>query len=767
MEIDSMAMFSYTPDPDLKVHQEGAIRLICQSFRSHENGLPEWCKNSSDAYVREDTAQDLRIVVVLFSNARDGKPATISCLDFVGMTSEQIEGRFRHWADPDAAAAGLTISDVQGGHGNGGKCYMTQMFEDHSYIYTVKKGKGNLYGVQSGSFRFGYIPAPDRGKDFVVKDIRREIEKALGIANAKVQDLPMPVQERIQNAQGFSLVVGIAPKDVGGKIPVSELVDTVVNHQQMIRTMELCKVYVVVDGRKFNHGKSLSLPEIPPMEGAAEPRLVVLPEMLIDPKFEREVSTTKNGSFRQGTLTLKTSDRSMRWQRKYRHSIAYRSTSGYIGAIEIPELGVQSTYADRIYGECSLESLDNFKTNERRRLADSPLTRAVEAWIRSEVESYAKEFELRDKRKIDQQEKDSVSKMNEALDKWKNQFLQSMMDTLWGAGKEGPPSPPLPPHTLPSGKPARVELSLSHNRAGVGVALKPSLKFYDKKGQRIRPIPYTWISDDTNVALVDENLLTINTFSFGKTQIYAETIDGRMKSNPVQLEVVHVYNIEIVPDHAEIPSGSKGSLTAICTLQSGEQTSDVYLVWTEGNSKIARVGPSGVVFGFEAGETDVTAGDNHCLSKKAAKITVTPSDGSGTGSSRGKGFPLILISEINPDPETGEEIKLSAQDPPVYQRPQDYDRNIWWVNSASPFARMYLDNTHYGSESREWRIYLLERYLEVMVKIVLNFDMAAQGNELSFENWMQRWDETAANMQQFASESLASFIDSGVLPGNI
>jgi hypothetical protein len=273
------------------------------------------------------------------------------------------------------------------------------------------------------------------------------------------------------------------------------------------------------------------------------------------------------------------------------------------------------------------------------------------------------------------------------------------------------------------------------------------------------------VSDDTNVALVDETLLTINTFSFGKTQIYAETIDSKLKSNPVQLEVVHVYDIQIVPDHVEISSGSKNSLTAICTLRSGEQTSDVYLVWTEGNSKIARVGPSGVVFGFEPGETDVTAGDNHCLSKKAAKITVKPSDGGGPGAGRGKGFPLILISEINPDPETGEEVKLSAQHPPVYQRPQDFDRNIWWVNSASPFARLYLDNSRYGSTSREWRIYFLERYLEVMVKIVLNFDMASQGDGLSFENWMQRWDETAANMQQFASESLASFIDSGVLPG--
>jgi len=453
----------------------------------------------------------------------------------------------------------------------------------------------------------------------------------------------------------------------------------------------------------------------------------------------------------------------MRWKRQYRHAVTYRAISGYIGAKDVPMFGVTSPYADRIYGECLLDALEDFKTNERRTLADSPLTRAVEAWITNQIEAYAKEFELKDIRKIDQGEKNAVAKMNEALDKWKNKFLQSMVDSLWGPGKDGGGKPPPPP--WPSGKPARLELTLSHNRAGVGVTIRPLLKFHDKVGQRIRPVPYRWVSDDTNVAMVDEALLTINTFSFGKTEIYAETLDGKLKSNPVQLEVVHLYDIQIVPDRLEINSGSKGSLTAICTLASGEQTSDVYLVWTEGDSKIARVSPAGVVFGFEAGETDVSTGDNHCLAKNCARVIVKLSDVGGTGSQRGRGFPRILISEIDRDPETGEEVRLSPQDPPVYQRVQDVDRNIWWINSAAPFARMYLDRSRgYGSNRREWRMYVLERYLEVMVKIVLNYDMA-QGEELSFENWMQRWDETAANMQLFASESLVSFIESGVLPG--
>ena len=32
-----MSQLNYTPDEDVKVHEEGAIRLICKAFQSHES----------------------------------------------------------------------------------------------------------------------------------------------------------------------------------------------------------------------------------------------------------------------------------------------------------------------------------------------------------------------------------------------------------------------------------------------------------------------------------------------------------------------------------------------------------------------------------------------------------------------------------------------------------------------------------------------------------------------------------------------------------
>lgn len=159
-----MSKLNYTPDEDVKVHEEGAIKLICKHFQSHESGLPEWLKNSADAYAREDAPESKRVIVVIFDYGRRGATPSISCLDFSGMTSTMIEQNFRVWADPEAALRGAKSTGVQGGHGNGGKCYMTQMYEDYALIHTVKNGKGNQYGVVGGSIRFGYIPDRDHGR---------------------------------------------------------------------------------------------------------------------------------------------------------------------------------------------------------------------------------------------------------------------------------------------------------------------------------------------------------------------------------------------------------------------------------------------------------------------------------------------------------------------------------------------------------------------------------------------------------------------------
>jgi hypothetical protein len=165
-----------------------------------------------------------------------------------------------------------------------------------------------------------------------------------------------------------------------------------------------------------------------------------------------------------------------------------------------------------------------------------------------------------------------------------------------------------------------------------------------------------------------------------------------------------------------------------------------------------------MVFGFTEGSTDVTAGDDRVTADDAVTVTVGPPEDDGGG----KGYPRVLISEINSDPDTGETVVLSADDPPVHQRPHHVERNIWWINSASPLARLYLAD-EFGPESREWRIYHLERYIDVIVQIAMSQGPEAE-DEMNAGDWMARWGERAADIQAAAAAGLAACIHDGELP---
>jgi hypothetical protein len=153
-----------------------------------------------------------------------------------------------------------------------------------------------------------------------------------------------------------------------------------------------------------------------------------------------------------------------------------------------------------------------------------------------------------------------------------------------------------------------------------------------------------------------------------------------------------------------------------------------------------------MVFGFTVGATEVLASDDHVDADDSVDITVVPDEGGGD---RGSGYPRVLISEIDPDPDTGEDVTLSPDDPPVYQRVHDVERNIWWINSAAPLARLYLAEP-FGAESREWRIYHIERYIDVIVQIAMSQGPEAD-ETMDVGDWTRSWGERASEVQIAAS----------------
>src|SRR6266496_6606238 len=130
---------------------DAVLDLIGNDFKfDHAKGLAEWLKNSCDAYLRDKTPDDEQFIFVRLTEDSSARLTRIECIDFVGMTKKQIDEAFKRFFDPQAAKKGAKQADLKtlGGHGNGGKFYMRQMFKTSRAI-TYRDGLMNIFGFNA------------------------------------------------------------------------------------------------------------------------------------------------------------------------------------------------------------------------------------------------------------------------------------------------------------------------------------------------------------------------------------------------------------------------------------------------------------------------------------------------------------------------------------------------------------------------------------------------------------------------------------------
>jgi hypothetical protein len=132
-------------------------------------------------------------------------------------------------------------------------------------------------------------------------------------------------------------------------------------------------------------------------------------------------------------------------------------------------------------------------------------------------------------------------------------------------------------------------------------------------------------------------------------------------------------------------------------------------------------------------------------------------DSGGSGKDQGGGgggdeqkkaprFPEILVSGYDPDPATGEQFLLHARQPVVYQRAEDVDQNLWWVNAQRPLAERVI--TEDGSDSSRWRDYVFNRFVEVIQAYDLraNYDQQTEISEYLWKLQGEIHDSAASDL---------------------
>ena len=303
-----------------------------------------------------------------------------------------------------------------------------------------------------------------------------------------------------------------------------------------------------------------------------------------------------------------------------------------------------------------------------------------------------------------------------------------------------------------------MKVTSRFSKAGVGVWLRLNVAFRDAMGNRVASPPYLWWSDDWAVATVDDNKIV--THAPGDVEIWLETEDKRIRSEPIRITVIDTVSSRVQPPEVEVKAGEGCHLTAIVTDRSGVEHEDVFMTWVQDDSSVVRLGSTGLMVGQKQGSTAVYAIDEQCAdSAVPAVIVVKPADDL-PGNEGGRAYPKILLSEVDEDPlhPDGDTVHLSPEDGPVHQpTPQHVEKNIWWINLNCPLAKMYFED--YGPESTEWRSYHLERFIEALVKIRLAYDFQNDDEELTFDAIERRWREIAAEVQRRALMELRPMLE--------
>ncbi len=129
MEKASQSLSPFEPLPDIPMDKSFTLEQLTGRFQSVRDGLPELVKNSKDHYSRVgilDKVQRQIVVLVSLDMRRLG------VLDLGGAREIDFDG-WQMWSSREAGRPELR-SDIEAGHGNGGKAFMVRGSTRESYM---------------------------------------------------------------------------------------------------------------------------------------------------------------------------------------------------------------------------------------------------------------------------------------------------------------------------------------------------------------------------------------------------------------------------------------------------------------------------------------------------------------------------------------------------------------------------------------------------------------------------------------------------------
>jgi len=406
------------------IDADSALDIIGRSFNfDHAKGIAEWIKNSVDAYNVNDTPDKDQKIIISIDVSNNDYITTIEVIDFCGMTKSKIDKGFIHWFSNVAASLDRkgrkTNVQTLGGHGNGGKFYMRQMFNT-SEIITYYDNKLNGFGFTKDK-RYGFYDSL----------LNRNIapKEAISLTGLNTRSIPQEILDSIINdTNGFTIVRGNKPKQSKGTNYRKQLIDKLIDNPQASHIIKNKNIFFQISKSKLIR---LNAKTIVPRNGFEAP-VEILSERSID-YLENKIDLTNIRYPNPPALTLYSSDTPLKGL-KYKdlNRIDFFGENGVIATYHVNELGNFTTgYTEFIYGECYspiLEDEDNCHvTNDREKLVKSEISDSLLYWIQMQIENYAGKMAEVEKKHKKERDLKNTSDFNKILNSWKDRFLKKIL----------------------------------------------------------------------------------------------------------------------------------------------------------------------------------------------------------------------------------------------------------------------------------------------------------------------------------------------------
>jgi hypothetical protein len=383
---------------EIPIDAAHTLEQLTNRFKAVRDGLPEIVKNSKDQYSRLGISDrsDRQILIIADTTRRN-----LGVIDFAGARASDFKG-WTTWSSRTEQPIGQN-TDIEAGHGNGGKAFMARGTKNTSYMESCFEGLRTRMGFSNEKSKDRFKPGYAREGSIILNNVvetepRSKLDQILSDLGVKYDDLPPAARMIFEKRNSFTAVVLCPVAEWEGRqtrkvkrLAEDALPATISSHGQASLTIETCEVWILVDGKLHTLQPVTSI-AIPPYQGFEEPIVIGVPDILPDPETGEPIDIIANNAGPK-FLKLQTSARQLQMsdETRARNVIRIWNARNNVANWPLHAIGVMIPSISFIYGELRCPSLvgDHLAGAERINLNDTPLVRALQKWTQEQVEDLA------------------------------------------------------------------------------------------------------------------------------------------------------------------------------------------------------------------------------------------------------------------------------------------------------------------------------------------------------------------------------------------